>query len=185
MKRVCAWRLGLGLALGVVAASTVARADDRASAEAAPRWSGTFQFAGGQAEKTGVDKAIDRSVAPLFFAIRGIARGKLEDRTRVAARMGFRIEGSNVRCSVPGAPDAVSPLDGTAVDYTVLGETVKLSQRRDGDRLVQTFASADGKRVNVIAPSADGTRVTMLVTVSSPRLPVPVTYGLTYARMGK
>jgi hypothetical protein len=180
----------LVFAFAFVAASPAGAQDAGAGAPAAeapparvePPLAGLFTFAGGEAERRGVAQAIDRSVHPLFFAIRGIARGKLEDRTAIARTIAFRFEPPQVRCSIPGAPDAVSPESGAAVDYKVMGDTVKLSHRKEGDRLVQTFTSGDGTRTNVFVPSADGKSFTMQVTITSPRLSVPVRYALTYAR---
>ncbi len=50
-----------------------------------------------------------------------------------------------------------------------MGETVKLSHRKDGERLVQTFTSVDGTPTNVFVPGPDGKSFTMQVTITSPR----------------
>lgn len=185
--------IGLGGLLITIASPLAARAEPSESpatpvAPTAPaptpesRLTGDFQFAGGDGERAARTRAIEKSVAEVFFAIRGIARTKLEEKTRIASAVTLRFENGQIRCGIPGAPDAVSPADGRSVDYTVGGETVKLTQRMDGGRLVQTFASADGSRTNIYVPSDDGERYSMQVTVSSPRLPIPVVYSLTYAR---
>ena len=153
-----------------------------APATSADPLEGTFVFAGGAAGRQAVARAIDRSVRPFFFLVRVIARGKLEDRTRIAPEVMFHFEGDRIRSRIPGAPDAVSPASGAPVDYTVLGETVKLSHRREPGRLVETFAGAEGTRTNVVVPSPDGARFTMHVTISSPKLSVPVRFALDYAR---
>ena len=96
------------------------------------RVAGDFQFAGGDKDRAARVLAIERSVAPLIFLIRGIARDKLDDKTKIAAVVSFRFENGKIRCGIPGAPDAVSPADGRSVNYTAFGDTLKLSQRVDG-----------------------------------------------------
>lgn len=172
----------LVVALACTSSSHAEPSEAPAALSAEARMAGDFLFAGGDAERTALTRAIDRSVAPFFFAIRGIVRGKLEDKTKIASRVTLRFENGQIRCGIPGAPDAVSPADGRPVDYTVGGDTVKLSQRVDGGRLVQTFATADGSRTNIYVPTEDGERYTMHVTIKSPKLSVPVVYALTYAR---
>jgi hypothetical protein len=146
------------------------------------RLSGAFRFAELPGERAALTAAIERSVDKLFFALRGIARRRLADKTKIASAVTLRFEGDTIRCGIPGAPDAVSPADGRPVDYTVDGETVKLSQRMDNGRLVQWFRAADGARSNTYVPSDDGSRMTMEVNITSPKLPTSVMYSLTYAR---
>lgn len=153
-----------------------------AVAPAETRLAGDFRYAELDGERAARAQAIERSVDKVFFALRGIARGRLEDKTKISSAVSLRFEGGNIRCSIPGAPDAVSPADGRAVDYTVAGETVKLSQRVDGGRLVQSFSTPEGSRTNTYVPSDDGERYAMQVNISSPRLPTSVMYTLTYAR---
>ena len=48
--------------------------------------------------------------------------------------------------------------------------------------LHQTFRAEDGQRVNVYTLSNNGNTMTMNVTITSPRLPDPLTYRLVYNR---
>ena len=149
-----------------------------AVASAETRLGGDFRFAEVDGERGARVQAIERSVDKLFFALRSIARGRLEEKTKISSAVSLRFEGGNIHCGIPGAPDAVS----RAVDYTVAGETVKLSQRIDSGRLVQSFSTPEGARTNTYVPTDDGERYAMLVNISSPRLPTSVMYTLTYAR---
>ena len=51
-----------------------------------------------------------------------------------------------------------------------------------GTTLTESFTSPDGKRVNVFTPSADGKKLMMAVTLTSAKLPKPLTYRLAYKR---
>jgi hypothetical protein len=62
------------------------------------------------------------------------------------------------------------------------GEKLDVSMSLAGSTLTESFISPDGKRVNVFTPSADGKKLTMAVTVSSAKLPKPLTYKITYTR---
>jgi len=181
------WLLPIACSFAVLASAGAvhgepAQAPQSAGPTAEARLAGDFRFAELGGERAARAQAIDRSVDKLFFALRGIARGKLEDKTKIASAVTLHFENGNVRCGIPGAPDAVSPADGRVVDYTAAGETVKLSQRMAGGRLVQSFSTPEGSRTNTYVPSDDGNEYTMQVNVSSPKLPTSVMYTLTYAR---
>ncbi len=57
-----------------------------------------------------------------------------------------------------------------------------MSSEWDNGRLEQRFQAEDGRRVNLYSVSADGNTLTMNVTITSPRLPSPLTYKLVYNR---
>lgn len=146
-------------------------------------YGGTFRYAGDQKERQARAEAIDRSVSSFFFAVRGIARSKLEDRTRILATCTFEFPAGRIRSIVPGHPVATSPETGAPTDYRIDDDAIVLSQRFEGTHLVQTFvANEGGTRKNEFTLSPDGKLLFMQATVTSPKLKVPVVYRLTYAR---
>jgi hypothetical protein len=148
------------------------------------RFSGSYRYAGTAAEQRAREAAIDRSVGAFFFAVRGMARTKVADRTRIMPTCKFEFSGGNIRSTVPGHAVAVSPETGAPAPYRVDDDSIVLSQRFDGQRLVQTFrADEGGTRTNEFALSPDGARLTMKATLSSPKLSIPVVYTLTYRRV--
>ena len=83
-----------------------------------------------------------------------------------------------------GLPPRSAPSNGTPIDWTrpADGEKLKLSMQWDGARLVETLKAEDGQRVNAYTLSPDGSTMTMNVTITSPRLPKPLTYKLAYRK---
>jgi hypothetical protein len=180
---------GLGL---VVLASLFAPATGRAEGEAPPpaapvddrvRFTATFRYAGDAREEAARRAAIDKAVDSLFFAIRGIARSRLSNGTKIDPSVSFAFPPGKILVRLPGSTDAISPDNGAAVDYVDDGEKSKLSQRLTAGRLAQLYAADDGRRVNEWSLSADGTTLQLRVTVSSPKLSAPVIYTLTYKKV--
>lgn len=153
-----------------------AGADERA------RFAGTFKFAGDAAEEAARRDALDKTVARLFFAIRGIARSRLANGTKIDPWATFAFRDGQVRSRVPSGAEAVSPEQGTVVDYVSDGERSRLSQKLVGGKLTQVFAADEGQRTNEWTLSADGATLVLKVTISSAKLSVPCVYTLTYKR---
>lgn len=166
-------------------AEATASTTQLATAELRNRYAGSFRYAGDAAEQKARLDAIDKSVSNLFFAIRGTARGKVTDRTRIMPTCRFEFSAGNIRSTVPGHAVAVSPETGTPAPYKVDDDAIVLTQRFEGDKLVQVFrADEGGTRRNEFTLSADGNVLTMKATLSSPKLTTAVVYTLTYRRVG-
>jgi hypothetical protein len=147
------------------------------------RFSGLYRYAGDAREQRMRVEAIDRSVDTIFFAFRGVARSKIEDRTRIMPWCKFEFQGGEIRSTVPGHRVAVSPETGAPVPYRVDDDAIVLSQRFEDDRVVQIFtADEGGTRKNEFTMSDDGRLLFVKATLSSPKLSVPVVYTLTYRR---
>jgi hypothetical protein len=188
-------RLNL-LALTIPLLQTVAHADAAAApapapaASAAPsptaardRFAGTYSFAGGEKQKAGQDAAIDKVVDGLFFAIRPIARSKLHDKTEIKTSIGFSFANGNVTSTSNGEVPATSRDDGTPAAFKAGGDNLKLSQKVNADgHLIQSFTSPEGQRVNDYVLAADGKTLNVFVTITSPKLPHPLRYVLTYRK---
>jgi hypothetical protein len=146
------------------------------------RFTGDFRFAGGTAEEDARERAIAQGTSGLFFAIRGIARSKVRDRTRIAPWLKLDFPNQQIRSIVPEAPPAISPGDGSAATYAFGNESLILTQRFVGDRLVQWFRGRDGSRQNDYQVAPDGKTLKIWVRVESPKLTSPVVYSLTYVK---
>ncbi|MEA2745938.1 MAG: hypothetical protein QOI41_81 [Myxococcales bacterium] len=164
------------------AAQPAARTDDNRPDGDRRRFAGTYRFAGSAAEEAARSAAVDRAVGTLFFAIRGIARSRLSNGTKIDPWVSFGFEAGTIQFRTPSSPVATSPEQGAVVDYTSHGERSKLSQRFGDGRLVQVFAADEGKRVNEWALAPDGSTLLVRVTISSPKLSAPVVYSLTYRK---
>ncbi len=182
MSRVMNRRRMLSAAVAIAATSALpqsARADADGERR---RFAGTYRFAGSAAEEAARSAALDRCVGTLFFAIRGIARSRLSNGTKIEPWVSFGFEAGSIQYRTPSSPVATSPEQGTVVDYASHGERSKLSQRFGDGRLNQVFAADEGKRTNEWILAPDGSTLTLRVTISSPKLSVPVAYSLTYKK---
>ncbi len=149
------------------------------------RYEGTYRYVGSAREQKAREDAIQRSVSTFFFAIQGIVRLKIEERTRIVDNCTFEFQDGYIRSTVPGHPVALSPDSGAPADYRLNSDAIALSQRFEGKHLVQTFTTDDGgSRRNEFTQSEDGHFLYMRATVTSPRLQIPIVYTLTYARIG-
>jgi hypothetical protein len=163
-----------------------ALADDQpAAAAAAPderaRFTASFRFAGSNREKDERRAAIDRGIDSLFFMIRGIARSRLSDGTKIDPWVAFSFDADKIRVRVPSSTH-VSPANGAPVDYVSGSDRTKLSQRLEAGKITQLFVAGEGRRMNEWVLSPDASTLALTVTVSSPKLTRPVIYKLTYAR---
>jgi hypothetical protein len=172
-------------AFAVVVSPTRALADDEPATtrtdDDRARFSAAFRFAGSSSEEAARRAAIDRGIDSLFFAIRGIARSRLSAGTKIDPWVAFSFEADKIRVRAPSS-DAISPANGTAVDYGNGDDKSKLSQRISTGRIVQAFIAGEGRRVNEWVLSPDARTLSLKVTVSSPKLTRPVIYTLTYER---
>jgi len=157
------------------AATGTAAPDERA------RFSASFRFTGSSSEEAARRAAIDRGIDSLFFMIRGIARSRLTDGTKIDPWVAFSFDAEKIRVRVPSATH-VSPANGAAVDYVSGSDRTKLSQRIEAGKITQLFIAGEGRRMNEWVLSPDARTLALTVTVSSPKLTRPVIYKLTYAR---
>jgi hypothetical protein len=63
------------------------------------------------------------------------------------------------------------------------GAVFDLSARTEDGALHQKFQGTEGQRVNVYRVAPDERTLTMAVTITSPRLPKPLSYRLVYRRV--
>jgi len=186
--------LGLGLlTLGCLLAPGAARAEGETAAPVTPpaavaavddrtRFAATFRYAGDEREAAARRAAIDRGISSLFFAIRGIARSRLSDGTKVDPSVSFAFDPGKIRVRIPNAPDAVSPDNGSPVEHGSGGDRSRLTQRLTPGKVTQAFVTSEGGRTNEWSLTPDGATLLLRVTVSSPKLSNPVIYVLTYKK---
>ncbi len=190
--RVCAMTCVLA---ATTLASPVSRAEERVPAalrvtvtpsiaELRTQYAGSYRYAGDAAQQQARLDAIDKAVEGFFFAVRGMARSAITDRTRIMPTCKFEFSGGKISSTVPGHAVAVSPETGSPAPYRVDDDAITLTQRFEGSRLVQVFvADEGGTRKNEFTLSSDRKFLFMKATLSSPKLSAPVVYTLTYRRV--
>lgn len=138
-----------------------------------------------------INEKINASIRRMNVLVRQIARPRLRSTNAAYPTLTLRHDGGNVRIDMAGRPSVSSPANGTAALWQretgrecpeVRGDCVEVTTAYEGSRLRQTFRAEDGQRVNVFSVSPDGNTMTMAVTVTSDRLPAPLTYDLVYNR---
>lgn len=152
-----------------------------APALAAPALEGAFVHL--PAESDNIDKAIETAVAKVNFLIRGVAHGRLKATNEPYGAIVFAQDAKQITIKMDDRKPIVTPASGQAIKWKREdGEVFDVSTRWVGEGLEQTFAAEDGKRVNRFVLAPDGKKLTMHVTVSSGKLPQPLTYKLVYRR---
>ena len=163
-----------------------AAADEPATASptsARDRFSGSYAYVGGDRQQQARDAAIEKATDSMFFAIRGVARSRVKDKTAISPLIGFSFGNGTITGSAAAVTPATSPENGAAVPYKAGGDTVQLSQRLTADgKILQSFTASDGSRTNTYVLSPDNRTLTVFITVTSHKLPQPVSYSLTYLR---
>jgi hypothetical protein len=126
-------------------------------------------------------KAIDGAVAPLNFMIRPIARSRLTKTNSIFHTVRLERDPAGFAIRFDQREPEHMPADGTAVPWTREdGEKFLISAHLEQDDLVQTYQAEDGQRTNVFHLEPGRRTLTLEVTVSSPRLPAPLRYNVSY-----
>lgn len=127
--------------------------------------------------------AIKRGTESMNFVARPIARSMLARRNVVPTQLAIAFEGGQVRIESGRSPKIPIPLDGPPIAWTHPdGEPMKVSCKRQGPILEQTFEAKDGKRLNRYQWDAASQRLLWRVQLTSPRLPQPIEYLLVFKR---
>jgi len=169
--------------MGQVNANAPAKSASATSANQATRISGTYRYVGNAAEQEARQAAIDRAVEGMSVFIRSTARSRISATTQILESYVFSFEVGKIRVRAQGRPEMISGDKGEPADYVYNGRRSTLTQVRDGDQITQVFVSDDGRRENEFTLSPDGQVMMLKVTLTSPRLSVPVVYRLSYKKV--
>lgn len=139
-------------------------------------------FVSANPSKAPITQAIDTAIAKMNFLTRAVARSRLLDTNPLYERIEIANKGSQISVRYDKGKPVVMPADGSAVKWTRDdGEKFDVSAHALDAQLQHRFEAEDGERLNELRLSSDGT-LTLDVTISSPQLPAPVKYALTYRR---
>lgn len=171
-----------------------APAADAGAAVAAPRpvppppppvvespFNGVWRHAGGDAERRALEAAVARAVQGMGFFIEGIAAGRIRDSSPIPPTVTIRVANNTIEYTGVRGRLIRSPADGTQIQTTnAQGEPITLTTRISGNVMNRFGSRPEGSRREVV--TVNGNTLTIDGTVSSPRLPRPVVYRLTYRR---
>lgn len=128
-----------------------------------------------------VQAAIARTIAPMNFLTRPFARSRLTGTNVIYRQLAVSRTAQEITIQYEDRPEMRMPADGTPVAWTRNdGEKMAMRARMDGEDLEQTFKAADGQRTNRFHVDPATGHLVMGVTVSSGRLPGPLTYQAEY-----
>jgi hypothetical protein len=159
------------------------------TAQASSTLRGTWTI--NQQQSDDINAKINTAVSRMNVVVRQIARPRLRSTNTAYPRLVLTHDQATVRVDMSGRPSVSSPANGTPVLWQretgaactqVKGDCVRVTHEWNSGNLSQTFQAEDGRRVNVFSVSPDGNTLTMNVTITSPRLPQPLTYKLVYNR---
>ncbi|MFO0558836.1 MAG: hypothetical protein U0269_12535 [Polyangiales bacterium] len=160
------------------AAAPVARP---AQAPAASPFTGVWRFAGGDAERRAFEASVSRTVQGMGWIVEGIAASRLRERSPIPDVITIRVENNVIEYTGVRGRLFRTPADGTSVQTTnPQGEPISLTTRITGNQMVRLGSRADGSRREVL--TVNGNTLVIEGTVTSPRLPRPLTYRFTYRK---
>jgi hypothetical protein len=140
-----------------------------------------YGFVGGERERTALEKAIEAVVEHMNLFVRDIARSRLRDTNRVASSLVIQRDGPRITVSLDDRTYSAE-LGGAPVTVRgSTGDSLRLTHRLHGQRLVQTFEGERGSRINTFYVDGEG-RLRLDVVVRSPQLPRDLLYRLSYGK---
>jgi hypothetical protein len=174
--------LSLSLLLGSHhAAHADARDSENPAAAAEPKLSGAYKVAASESEKQARQKSVDKTVSEFFALTRPIARSKIEKKTHIAEWVTLKQGPSKVEIQFEGRDVETCPLKGSTKGKDPEGNDAEFAAHWDGDKLIQTVTTEEGKRTNTFVQQSDGT-LKVTVELRSKKFETPVKYTLSYAK---
>ncbi|HET7275599.1 MAG TPA: hypothetical protein VFI91_10590 [Longimicrobiaceae bacterium] len=150
-------------------------------AQTATDLAGTYVYI--ESASDDIEMAIRAATDDMNFIVGPIARGRLRKTNFPYERIQISSTPETVSIVTDSRAPIITPATGASIKWEREdGEVFDVSTRFVGDALEQTFRAEDGQRVNRFTLDSSGNVLTMLVTVSSPKLPEPMVYSLKYQR---
>jgi hypothetical protein len=178
------------LAISVVSGRAAAQDSVRAAAQDAPAPSsalpapGTYQYALVPDSSESIPAAVNRTVQHMSFITRPIARGRLNKVNPLPQKVVVEVTKDTLAVAFDGGNPIATPLSGDSVQWinTLTQEKDEAHASVSGDTARQIITAHDGQRENAYVFPNNGASLQMLVTVTSHRLPQPLTYKLVFTR---
>lgn len=171
----------LAACLATSIAAGAPAAPESAFVASQPAFLGQFGFAGGKRQRQLVAAAIERTVESLPGLFHDIARKRLTDANTIPSLVRISMDGDELVVVYGDHEPQRAPLDGSTRKWrNPQGETIDLKHELHGGKLVQTTWGSGGRRVMVWSFDDERGLLRVHSTMSSPRLPEPVRYRLTF-----
>lgn len=181
MKRL-AFVLAASLAVVVLAAPSVARADDDGEQDTVTldSYEGAYLYSGGKRQREAIDAEIDAATEDLGPMLRGLARKKIKKSQIPSASLFIKVDGETVKIIRSGdQPTFEGKANG---DSFVVKRKYKGTIKFRGGKLSVTIKDKDSKTTIVYRLNEDTGRVTVSTKIEHGLLPRPVKVKKTYKR---
>ncbi|HZS58814.1 MAG TPA: hypothetical protein VFA43_06065 [Gemmatimonadaceae bacterium] len=131
-----------------------------------------------------IKAAINQTVEHMSFITRPIARGRLNKTNPLPQHVQVTETNDTISVAFDNGNPIVTPLDGDVVPWrsSMTNEDYKAHVERHADTTAQVIVAPDGQRTNAYVFTDHGARLELRVTISSHRLPRPLTYTLRFRR---
>lgn len=132
-----------------------------------------------------VQAAIERTIRPMSWIIRPIARHRLLRTNRPPAHLTIQTLQDSVIITFEGHPPIVTPRDGSSVPWKsgVSRETYHVKSAVSADTLHQTITASGGHRQDDFALVDGGERLELHIVLEAEHLPGPLDYTLEFRRL--
>ncbi len=139
--------------------------------------------------KARLEEAVERAVAPLNFVVRSVARRRLLVVNKPSSRVEIIVRGDSVVLRYAEQPEVRARRNGMPRPWrNAAGEQISVEVRAPVEAtestplLIERYIAEDGIRENRWFVDESSGRARLEITVSSPRLPAPLTLQLIYTR---
>jgi hypothetical protein len=168
----------------LVSAATLAAAPASLFAQVVPD-TGSMVFELEPEHCDNVQAAIERTIRPMNFIIRPIARHRLLRTNRPPAHLTILMRDDSLVVTFEGHPPIVTPLDGAKAPWKsgVSKETYYVSSVLSGDTLHQVITASDGHRNDDFVFFDGGEHMVLHVLLEAEHLPGPLDYTLEFRRL--
>lgn len=131
-----------------------------------------------------IKAAVNQTVEHMSFITRPIARGRLNKTNPLPQHVQVSRTDDTLAVAFDDGNPVSTPLNGNTVPWTssLTHENYEAHAERTGDTTAQVIVAPDGERKNAYVFTDNGARLELRVTVSSHRLPKPLTYTLRFKR---
>ena len=174
----------LELRIALAFAATLAAAPSSLHAQTVPD-TGTIAFELEPERGDNVPAAIERTIRPMSWIIRPIARHRLLRTNRPPAHVTILTRPDSFVVTFEGHPPIVTPRDGSSAPWKsgVSKETYFVRTALSGDTLHQLITASDGHRQDDFVFVDGGERVELHVVLIAEHLPGPLSYTLEFRRL--
>lgn len=181
---VAAPRFAIGVLLALSAVATRGTAQDAPAPSSALPAPGTYQYSLVADSSENIPAAVNRTVEHMSFITRPVARGRLNKVNPLPHTVMVQVTKDTLAVGFDGGNPIATPLSGDSVQWinTLTREKDEAHASMSGDTVRQIITAHDGQRENAYVFPNNGASLEMQVTVTSHRLPQPLTYKLVFTR---